>query len=62
MSPNNFNQGHALKIEWLVADVAPVVSPDRAERDILEMILDVYWPIQATFVVGESLCDVGLPS
>ena len=39
MSPNNFNQGHALKIEWLVADVAPVVSPDRAERNILGMIL-----------------------
>ena len=24
--------------------------------------LDVFWPIQAAFVVGEPLCDVGTPS
>ena len=27
-----------MKIEWLVADVTPVRSPDRAERDILGII------------------------
>ena len=46
-----------MKTEWLVTNVA-VGSPDRAERDILKMILDVFWPIQATFVVGEPFCDV----
>ena len=51
-----------MKIEWLVADVTAVGSPDRAECDILGMILDVFLPIQATFVVGETLCDVGIPS
>ena len=30
-----------MKIEWLVADVTTVRSPDRAERAILGMILDV---------------------
>ena len=38
------------------------LSPDRAERDVLCMILGVFWPIQATFVAGEPLCDVGIPS
>ena len=43
-------------------DVTAVGSPDRAERAILGMILGVFWSIQATFVVGEPLCDVGIPS
>ena len=43
-----------LKIEWIVAYVTLVVSPDRAQRDILEMILDSFWPIQAAFVVGPN--------
>ena len=51
-----------LKIEWLVTDVTVVESPDRGERDILGMILGVFWPILATFVVGKPLCDVGIPS
>ena len=34
-----------MKTEWLVADVTPLASPDRAERDILEMILDFFWQI-----------------
>ena len=51
-----------MKIEWLFHDVTPVESPDRAERDILEMILDVFWSIQAVLVVGERLCDVGILS
>ena len=51
---------HLMKMEWLVTDVTPVGSPDRAERAILGMIwLSVFWPIQAVFVVGEPLCDVG---
>ena len=48
-------------LEWLFADVTPVGSPDRAECDILGMLLDGFWPIQAAFVVGEPLCDVGIP-
>ena len=51
-----------MKIEWLVADVTPVWFPDRAERDILGIILGVYWPIHAVLVVREPLCDVGTPS
>ena len=34
-------------------------SPDSAGHDMLVMILDLFWPIQATFVIGEPLCDVG---
>ena len=58
-----------MKLEWLIADVIPVGSPDRAERVILGVILGVYWAIQgvfwsikAVFVVGEPLCDVGTHS
>ena len=52
-----------MKIEWLVTDVTPVGSPDRAERDILGMIFDVFQPIQAAIVVGrEPLCDMRIPS
>ena len=40
-------------IRLLVANVTPARSPYRAEYDILGMVLDVVWPIQATFVVGE---------
>ena len=42
----------------------PVGSPDRARArcDILGMMLGVFWPIQAIFVIGESVCDVGIPS
>ena len=31
-----------MKMEWLVADVTPVRSPDRAEHGILEMNVDVF--------------------
>ena len=34
-------------------------SPDRAEHDVLGVIFDIFWPIQATFVVAEPLCNVG---
>ena len=52
-----------MKIEWLVADVTPVGIPDRAENEILGILLDVFWPIQATFVVGEPfVISIGIPS
>ena len=54
--------GHLMKIEWLIANETAVRSPARAECDIVGVILDVFWPIQAIFVVGEPLCDVRIPS
>ena len=41
-----------MKIEWLVTDVTAAGSPDRTKRAILEVILTVFLPIQAAFVVG----------
>ena len=61
MSPNNFTWGHFMKTEWLTVDVTSVGSTDRVERDILRVLL-VFLPVQATFVVGEPLCDLGIPS
>ena len=46
-----------MKIEWLVADVTPVRSPARAERNIFGMTLTVFWPIQAVLGVGKPLYD-----
>ena len=40
-----------MKTEWFVVDATPVVSPDRAERAILEIILGIFCPIQAIFAV-----------
>ena len=51
-----------MKSEWFVADITPVGSPERAERVILGVILRMFWPIQVTFVVGEPLYDVRIPS
>ena len=51
-----------MKKELLVADVTPVRSPARAEHEIMGMILDVSWPIQATYVVEQPLYDVAIPS
>ena len=31
-----------MKIEWLVTNVTPVVSPDKTKRDIFRVIFDVY--------------------
>ena len=45
----------------MVANETAVGSLDRTKRDILGMILTVFWPIQATFVVGGPLCDARLP-
>ena len=44
LSPNIFIYGHLLDLNGSVADVTTVVSPDKAKRDILGMILDVFWP------------------
>ena len=64
MGPKHFNEGHLMKKEWLVADVTSVGSPDIAERAILwgDFGWALFWPIQAVFVVGEPLCDIGTPS
>ena len=46
------------KTVWL----GTAMTPDRAERTFLGVILAVFLPIQAAFVVGEPFCDVGTPS
>ena len=51
-----------MKTEWLVADVTAVGSPDRAEHANFEVILAVFLPIQAVYLVRELPCDVGTPS
>ena len=37
--------------------VTHVVSSDKAEPDILEMVLYVFWPIQVAFVFREVSSD-----
>ena len=60
LSPNTLSKEDFLKIERSVADVTSVGFPDRAERAILEMILDVgqfrphLWP-GSYFVMWEPL-------
>ena len=51
-----------MKREWLVIDVTAVGSPTRAEGDIFGLTFGVFWPVQATFVVGNPRCDVGIHS
>ena len=51
-----------MKIGGLVADVTSVGPPARAERETLGVIWDIFWPIEAAFVVGEPLCDLKIPS
>ena len=55
MSPKNLTLGHLMNIRWLIAHVTASGSPARAEYDF-KVILDVCWPIQAVFVVGEPVC------
>ena len=62
LSPNVFSYRRLMKTEWLVTAVTTVGSPDRAEDKMLRLILDMFWPNQATFVVGEPLWDVRDPS
>ena len=44
-----------MKIKCLVTNVTPVGPPNRAERDILRVILDVFQPVKAAIVVGGQL-------
>ena len=62
LSPNNFTPDHlVIKREWLIANVTSVGFPARAEREMLRLILDIIWPIQAAIVAGETVCDLGIP-
>ena len=45
-----------MKRKRLVANVRPVGSPDRAEIDMLGIILDILWPAQANLVALEPFC------
>ena len=51
-----------MKTEWLVTDVTPVGSPARAELDILEVILDIFWPFvsDVTAVVSPARAERGI--
>ena len=51
-----------MKLEWLVSNLTAVGFSARAESDFFEVILGVFWPIQAAFVVGQPLCDLQIPS
>ena len=53
-----------MKIEWLFVDVTAVRSPDIEEHAIFRGDLGwaLFWPIQAVFLVGEPIGDVGIPS
>ena len=64
MSPDNFTWGQSIKIEWLVADVAAVRSPDRSECVILGGYFSraLFLQIQAVFVAGKPFCGEGTPS
>ena len=59
MSPNDFNYGQLMKIEWLVTYVTPVGSPDRAERGIFGVILDVFWSVQVDVDVDVVISGPG---
>ena len=51
-----------MKIEWLLTNVTSVTSLAGAEGDFFDVILNVFWPIQAALVVEEPLCDLGIDS
>ena len=51
-----------MKLEWLIANVTSVWSPDRVNHDILGMILSVFWSILAGIAVGDPFWDVRFPS
>ena len=62
LSAKKFTQDHLLKTRWLVANVTPAGSPDRAEHDILVMILVFFLanPCRKYLWSGEPLRDVGI--
>ena len=43
-----------MAIEGSVADITPVVSPDRAEHDILGSILDDFWATEPFLWSGSN--------
>ena len=51
-----------MKMEGLIAGVGFVGYPARAGFDIFWVILEEFWPNQATCVAGEQFCEAGIPS
>ena len=49
-------------MECFIVNEKSAGSPARAERGILGVVYGVFGTIQALFVVGQPLCDVGVPS
>ena len=50
-----------MKTEGFIANVTPVRWPVRAEHDIVGVILDIFWPIQAAIVAREPFHNPGIP-
>ena len=62
MIPNNFTQGHLLKIEWLVLNVTLVGShPDRAECDMFEDDFGHFSASSGCYCGLGPLCDLSGP-
>ena len=53
-SPNNFTQGHFLKIKWLVTDVTAIGSPDKEERATLRVILTRCFLANSGHICGQG--------
>ena len=51
-----------MKVEWLVVDSSAVGSLISAESEELRVTSAVFWPMRATFLIGEPLCDLETPS
>ena len=50
-----------MKPDWLIADVTPAGSPDRAERAILGMMLGVFGQFRAFLADSGHFCGRGSP-
>ena len=50
-----------MKIGWLITNVTAAGSPSRAKRDFFGDF-DIFLPIQAAFVIEETLCDMQILS
>ena len=46
----------------MIINVTAVESYDRSESGLFCVILNVFWPIQVIFAVGEPSCDLEIPS